>query len=125
MNIIDLYREHINPDADAVDIFNLFNRFNIGPGYAYSDDVDGKIFKYLQEQNRERCIKWIIDNSVKNRAKNYMKLKDGYKERYTEQEVIDLLEYVRENFYDTGSRWHSEPDIDLTSEELLNEYRKK
>jgi hypothetical protein len=44
---------------------------------------------------------------------------------YTEEEVIAILEYTRENFYDTGSKWHSEPDTDLTSEQLVEKFKKK
>jgi hypothetical protein len=44
---------------------------------------------------------------------------------YSEEEVIELLEYVRENFYDIGTKWHSEPDTDYTSKELLEQFKNK
>ena len=43
---------------------------------------------------------------------------------YSEEEVVALLEYVRENFYDTGLKWHSQPDTDYTSRELLEQFKK-
>jgi hypothetical protein len=42
---------------------------------------------------------------------------------YSEEEVVALLEYVRENFYDTGLKWHSQPDTDYTSRELLEQFK--
>ena len=127
MDIIDLYREHINPDADAVDIFNLFNIFNIGPGYVYTEDVDNKIFKYIQKQNTEQCIKWIIDNSIKNRAKNYMRLKDGYKERYT---IKDFEQMIHQAVNDShcGPNRITQPNSNNCAEFVnnwINEYKKK
>ena len=47
------------------------------------------------------------------------------KKVYSEEEVVALLEYVRENFYDTGLKWHSQPDTDYTSRELLEQFKKK
>ena len=44
---------------------------------------------------------------------------------YSEEEVVALLEYVRGNFYDTGLKWHSQPDTDYTSRELLEQFKKK
>jgi len=44
---------------------------------------------------------------------------------YSEEEVVALLEYVRENFYDTGLKWHSQPDTDYTSKEVLEQFKKK
>ena len=44
---------------------------------------------------------------------------------YSEEEVIELLEYVRQNYYDTGTIWHSEPDTDYTSKELFEQFKKK
>ena len=44
---------------------------------------------------------------------------------YSKEEVIELLEYVRENFYDIGTKWHSEPDTDYTSKELLKQFKNK
>ena len=47
------------------------------------------------------------------------------KNKYSEEEVIELLEYTRKNFYDTGTKWHSEPDTDYTSKELFQQFKKK
>jgi hypothetical protein len=47
------------------------------------------------------------------------------KSMYSKEEVIELLEYVRENFYDIGRKWHSEHDTDYTSKELLEQFKKK
>jgi DNA-directed RNA polymerase subunit M/transcription elongation factor TFIIS len=44
---------------------------------------------------------------------------------YSEEEVVALLEYVRGNFYDTGLKWHSQPDTDYTSRELLEQFKIK
>ncbi len=44
---------------------------------------------------------------------------------YSKEEVIELLEHVRENFYDTGSKWHLQPDTDYTSKEVVEKYLKK
>ena len=42
---------------------------------------------------------------------------------YSEEEVISLLEYVRKNYYDTGTIWHSDSDVAYTSEELLKQFK--
>ena len=47
------------------------------------------------------------------------------KKVYSEEEVVALLEYVRGNFYDTGLKWHSQPNTDYTSRELLEQFKKK
>ena len=91
MSIIDLYREHINPDADGSEIHELLQRFNFRLRTLHpTDDAYNSVIKRIDDENRERCIKWIIDNSIKNRAKNYMRLKNGYKENdmKKEQKVI-------------------------------------
>mgnify|MGYP003336460559 CR=1 FL=1 len=36
--------------------------------------------------------------------------------------TIEFTEWVRLNFYDTGSKWHREPNEDYTTEELLKIY---
>ena len=43
---------------------------------------------------------------------------------YSEEEVILLLEYVRQNYYDTGTIWHSDSDVAYTSEELIEQFKK-
>jgi len=42
---------------------------------------------------------------------------------YSKEEVVSILEYARKNFYDSGLKWHKEPSIDYTSEELLQTYQ--
>ena len=44
---------------------------------------------------------------------------------FTEKEVIELLEHVRKNYYDTGKCWHQEPNTDLTSKEILVIFKNK
>jgi len=44
-------------------------------------------------------------------------------QKYSEEEVISLLEYVRQNYYDTGTIWHSDSDVAYTSKELLKEFK--
>ena len=46
------------------------------------------------------------------------------KNKYSEEEVILLLEYVRQNYYDTGTIWHSDSDVAYTSEELIEQFKK-
>jgi predicted metal-dependent HD superfamily phosphohydrolase len=60
------------------------------------------------------------------KRKNFIRGANWQAERmYSEEEVIELLEYTRENFYDTGTKWHEEPYKDLTSKELLEQFKKK
>jgi len=48
------------------------------------------------------------------------------KERmYSEEDVVLILEFARKNFYDTGTKWHQEPYIDLTSQELIKKYHEQ
>ena len=44
---------------------------------------------------------------------------------FSEEQVIELLEYIRTNFYDTGKHWHQEPDKDYTSKELFEQFKNK
>jgi hypothetical protein len=64
-------------------------------------------------QDRMKSIRDKIENKRKS------------KKVYSEEEVVALLEYVRGNFYDTGLKWHSQPDTDYTSRELLEQFKKK
>ena len=73
-------------------------------------DVSETLGKYL--------VKAVFQDSAK-----WQKEQD--KDKYSEEEVVELLEYVRENFYDTGSKWHSEPNTDYTSKELIEQFKKK
>ena len=60
------------------------------------------------------------------KRKNFIRGAEWQAERmYSKEEVIELLKYVRENFYDIGTKWHSEPDTDYTSKELLEQFRNK
>ena len=51
-------------------------------------------------------------------------IEDGAKwqqsKMYSEKDVISILEYARKNYYDTGEKWHQEPNIDLTSKGLIS-----
>lgn len=42
---------------------------------------------------------------------------------YSEEDVVSILEFVRQNYYDIGLKWHKEPDTDLTSEEIIEQYK--
>jgi hypothetical protein len=64
-------------------------------------------------QDRMKSIRDKIENKRKS------------KKVYSEEEVVALLEYVRGNFYDTGLKWHSQPDTDYTSRELLEQFKIK
>ena len=44
---------------------------------------------------------------------------------FSEEQVIELLEYVRINYYDTGKHWHQEPDKDFTSKEIFEQFKNK
>ena len=44
---------------------------------------------------------------------------------YSCEEVIELLEHVRKNYYDTGKVWHQEPDKDFTSKEIVEQFKKQ
>jgi hypothetical protein len=85
-----------------------------------------------------RGANWKAECSYSEEEPDYDKIKEAFVEMrkipmtfspdermYSEEEVIALLEYTRENFYDTGTKWHSEPDTDLTSEELVQQFKKK
>jgi len=63
--------------------------------------------KLLQIQNFEEGAKW---------QQNKM---------YSEEDVVLILEFARKNFYDTGTKWHQEPYIDLTSQELIKKYHEQ
>jgi len=44
---------------------------------------------------------------------------------YSEEDVVLILEFARKNFYDTGTKWHQEPYMDLTSQELIKKYHEQ
>ena len=71
------------------------------------------------EENAERLIKLNRQDAF------YEGAKWQAERMYSEEEVIELLEYTRENFYDIGTKWHSEPDTDYTSKELFEQFKKK
>jgi len=71
----------------------------------------------------EELVKKCQDRMKSIRDKIETKRKS--KKVYSEEEVVTLLEYVRGNFYDTGLKWHSQPDTDYTSRELLEQFKKK
>jgi hypothetical protein len=93
----------VPPDATNIEVF------------AIKPDENGELFAY---------IGYKISNG--NFEFSVVPFTEPKPERmYSEEEVIALLEYTRENFYDTGTKWHSEPDTDLTSEELVQQFKKK
>lgn len=65
--------------------------------------------------------KWELDGF------NFIKthLKKINENLFTEKEVIDLLEHVRQNYYDTGTLWHQEPYKDFTSKEIVENFKNK
>jgi hypothetical protein len=71
----------------------------------------------------EELVKHCKDRmkSIRDKIENKRKSKKVY----SEEEVVALLEYVRGNFYDTGLKWHSQPDTDYTSRELLEQFKIK
>jgi len=77
--------------------------------------------KWQQENSNVNALHFEIDA-----LKRLVKVLEHQQERtYSEEQVIELLEYTRENFYDTGTKWHEEPYKDLTSKELLEQFKKK
>lgn len=52
-------------------------------------------------------------------------IEEATERSFSEDQVIELLEYVRTNYYDTGKHWHQEPDNDFTSKELFEQFKKK
>jgi hypothetical protein len=77
--------------------------------------------KWEKENSNVNALHFEIDA-----LKRLVKVLEHQQERtYSEEQVIELLEYTRENFYDTGTKWHEEPYKDLTSKELLEQFKKK
>ena len=67
----------------------------------------------------------VCDNCFYGRSKLTEQLLWQQERMYSEEEVILLLEYVRQNYYDTGTIWHSDSDVAYTSEELIEQFKKK
>ena len=57
-----------------------------------------------------------------NKINNYVAKKC---EKIADEFAIEFAEWLRNNWYDTGEKWHREPDEDYTSKELLEIYKKE
>jgi hypothetical protein len=74
---------------------------------------------------KQTAVEWLAEKLVFPPLYNtYIeKAKAMEKEKvYSEEDVVSILEYARKNFYDTGTKWHEEPYMDLTSKELIKKY---
>jgi hypothetical protein len=80
---------------------------------------------------KQTAVEWLEQQLFNKRGKfnksDIEQAKEMEKEErmYSEEEIVALLEYVRGNFYDTGLKWHSQPDTDYTSKEVLEQFKKK
>ncbi len=64
MSLIDLYKKHINPNPDGVELFEFFDKFDTGIIVKHPNP---DVWKYQQEQEqrkRDRAEKWIFKNST-------------------------------------------------------------
>ena len=80
-----------------------------------------------KQETLEEAVRIHLDKNKYSSPLTYAKIgaKWQAERMYSEEEVVALLEYVRENFYDTGLKWHSQPDTDYTSKEVLEQFKKK
>lgn len=63
MNLIELYKLHINPDADGVELFDFFKMFDIKP-IVWSLNPKVKEQEELREEIKiTEAMKWIFKNS--------------------------------------------------------------
>lgn len=80
---------------------------------------------------KQTAVEWLEEKFNNNNAQfinwsedYFYEAKEMEKQQcYSEEDVIALLEYVRKNFYDTGLKWHSQPNTDYTSKEVLNKFK--
>jgi len=65
MNIVDLYKEHINPTPTGVEIHELFHRFKIQSLDVLNplDDEYNKELIRSSQVRRNLCIEWVLKNS--------------------------------------------------------------
>jgi hypothetical protein len=75
----------------------------------------------------DQLEKWELYNKISFQClKDIEQAKEMEKEKvYSEEDVVSILEYARKNFYDTGTKWHEEPYMDLTSQELIKKYHEQ
>jgi hypothetical protein len=80
---------------------------------------------YIQEIDKYNKEPWKYV-TIGNKQAIIDKAKAMEKEKvYSEEDVVSILEYARKNFYDTGTKWHEEPYMDLTSQELIKKYHEQ
>lgn len=73
--IIDLYKEHINPDPDGAELHNFLRTFNLGSLRIHDPlyPVMEKVQAMFDEKNQAEAKRWILDNSNKSSSKNIKK----------------------------------------------------
>lgn len=69
--LLDLYREHINPDPDGAEIHYFFSSFNLNS--VRVDHPEERTINLMKDMYHEANVsaakKWILDNSRKNTMK--------------------------------------------------------
>ena len=65
MNIIELYKTHINENADGAEINKLFCLFGIEGIVIFNslNEEDNKDILKNMQNRRNLCIQWILKNS--------------------------------------------------------------
>jgi hypothetical protein len=65
MNIIELYKMHINKNADGAEIHKLFCLFGIEGIVIFNllNEEDNKDILKNMQNRRNLCIQWILKNS--------------------------------------------------------------
>jgi hypothetical protein len=80
-----------------------------------------------QETLREKFLPFVYFNkgsfNVSQQKEKELNAKEC--EKITNEFAIGFVEWLRENYYDTGTNWHKEPDEDYTTEELIEIYKKE
>ena len=93
-------------------------------GRSYSEKFYKKIILTTDQDLIKDGVQ-AIDDDIENRIFWIDSAKWQAERSFSEEQVIELLEYVRTNFYDTGKHWHQEPDKDFTSKEIFEQFKKK
>jgi hypothetical protein len=65
MSIFELYKTHINPDVNGIEIHDFFKRFNL-ESLIISNPLDEKAQKEADRRHQEKrniAIEWILRNS--------------------------------------------------------------
>lgn len=63
MNLIDLYKKHINSNPDGIELLDFFDRFDIGIVVKH---YNPEIWEYQQKQEqrkRDRAEEWLFKNA--------------------------------------------------------------